>query len=110
MKKFLSLILVLTLIAVMLCSCGENMSDGEAGDKGNIQTDDIGDGGTDTDSIIKDKEDSKVKDEEKASVSDDLKDGVDSAGRAVKDGINAVENGFDDGVTDIDKDIGINMK
>ena len=100
MKKFLTLILSLALITVSLCSCGA-MGDGEAGDKGNIQTDDVGDGGNKTDGIIEDKEDKK--DNKNNSVTEDLKDGVDSTGRAIKDGINAVDDTFSGAMDDMNR-------
>ena len=83
MKKFLLLSLTLVLVVAMFCSCGCSMSDGEAGDKGNVQTNDVGDGGKKTEAPM-----------------DALEDGVNSAGNAVEDGINAVEDTMDDALSD----------
>ena len=83
MKKFLCLTLTLILMLTMFCSCGCSMSDGEAGDSGNVQTNDVGDGGKKTDAPM-----------------DALEDGVNSAGDAVEDGIDAVEDTVDDALGD----------
>lgn len=101
MKKLLTLFLSLTLIITTFCSCGCSMDDGEAGDKGNIQTDDVGDGGTKTDGMVEDKDDKNT--DKKDSVTDDLKDGVDSTGRAIKDGINAIDDTMDGAMNDMDR-------
>jgi len=83
MKKIVTLLLVFCLMTVVLCSCGP-FGDGEAGDKGNIQTNDAGDGGNAADSpmgdIEEDAENTKDKiDEGMDNIKEDVKNGMEKA-------------------------------
>ncbi len=94
MKKILAVTLIFVLTMTMLCFVGCSMSDGEAGDKGNVQTDDIGDGGNNTDNdVLKDLDEDM--DEDMDSAGNAVRDTVDDAGNAIRDGVNDVGNAID---------------
>lgn len=111
MKKYLIMTLVTLLVISTFCSCGEK-GDGEAGDRGNVQTNDIGDGGKDTndeldrgeskDNITDNGTDDRLK-TRKGTVGNDIKNGIDDMGNAIGNGINDVGNTVDDMLTDGNK-------
>ncbi len=108
MKKYLIMTLIMLLIVGTFCSCGEN-GDGEAGDRGNVQTNDTGDGGMDMDdSLDRDEsQDIDVDDEaddrlktRNSNAGNAMENGMDDMGNAIGNGMNDVGNAVDDMLTD----------
>lgn len=108
MKKYLIMTLIMLLVVGTFCSCGEN-GDGEAGDRGNVQTNDTGDGGMDRDDSL-DREESKDNTADSSTddrlktrngtIGNDIENGMDDMGNAIGNGINDVGNAVDDMFTD----------
>ncbi len=103
MKKYLIMTLIMLLVVGTFCSCGEN-GDGEAGDRGNVQTNDTSDGGMDTDDSLDRDESQDIPADDGTDDSLETRNG--NAGGAIENGMddmgNDIGNGMDDAGNAVD--------